>query len=154
MFYTAQVVEKKELPNAIFDEIPEGYTIYQLKVDNNTTYANSIYPGDKIDLWLKTTENGILVFGEFISNIEVLAVRDNAGQNVFDVTSGRTPAWLLFAVKTDLYRYLKLAESISGMTIIPVPKNNLANPDVGSTEYTSQELIDILDRQTLRMEAQ
>ena len=90
----------------------------------------------------------------FISNIEVLAVRDNAGQNVFDVTSGRTPAWLLFAVKTDLYRYLKLAESISGMTIIPVPKNNLANPDVGSTEYTSQELIDILDRQTLRMEAQ
>ena len=62
MFYTAQVVEKKELPNAIFDEIPEGYTIYQLKVDNNTTYANSIYPGDKIDLWLKTTENGIFSF--------------------------------------------------------------------------------------------
>ena len=30
MFYTTQVVEKKELPNAIFDEIPEGYTIYQL----------------------------------------------------------------------------------------------------------------------------
>lgn len=153
MFYTTQVVEKKELPNAIFDEIPEGYTIYQLKVDNNTTYANSIYPGDKIDLWLKTTENGVLVFGEFISNIEVLAVRDNAGQNVFDVTSGRTPAWLLFAVKTDMYRYLKLAENISGMSIIPVPKNNLVNPDVGSTEYSSQELVDILDRQTLRMGA-
>ena len=153
MFYTTQVVEKKELPNAIFDEIPEGYTIYQLKVDNNTTYANSIYPGDKIDLWLKTTENGVLVFGEFISNIEVLAVRDNAGQNVFDVTSGRTPAWLLFAVKTDMYRYLKLAENISGMSVIPVPKNNLVNPDVGSTEYSSQELVDILDRETLRMGA-
>ena len=153
MFYTAQVVEKKELPNAIFDEIPEGYTIYQLKVDNTTTYANSIYPGDKIDLWLKTTENGILVFGEFISNIEVLGVRDNNGQNVFDVTSGRTPAWLLFAVKTDMYRYLKLAESISGMSVIPVPKNNLVNPDVGSTEYSSQELIDILDRETTRMGA-
>ena len=153
MFYTAQVVEKKELPNAIFDEIPEGYTIYQLKVDNTTTYANSIYPGDKIDLWLKTTENGILVFGEFISNIEVLGVRDNNGQNVFDVTSGRTPAWLLFAVKTDMYRYLKLAENISGMSVIPVPKNNLVNPDVGSTEYSSQELIDILDRETTRMGA-
>ncbi len=153
MFYTAQVVEKKELPNAIFDEIPEGYTIYQLKVDNTTTYANSIYPGDKIDLWLKTTENGILVFGEFISNIEVLGVRDNNGQNVFDVTSGRTPAWLLFAVKTDMYRYLKLTESISGMSVIPVPKNNLVNPDVGSTEYSSQELIDILDRETTRMGA-
>lgn len=153
MFYTEQVVEKKELPNAIFDEIPEGYTIYQLKVDNTTTYANSIYPGDKIDLWLKTSENGILVFGEFISNIEVLAVRDSSGQNVFDVTSGRTPAWLLFAVKTEMYRYLKIAESISGLSIIPVPKNNLVNPDVGSTEYSSQELIDILDNQTMRMGA-
>ena len=153
MFYTSQVVEKKELPNAIFDEIPEGYTIYQLKVDNTTTYANSIYPGDIIDLWLKTTENGILVDGEFISNIEVLAVRDNAGQNVFDVASGRTPAWLLFAVKTDMYRYLKLAESISGMNIRPVPKNNLATSDVGSTEYSSQELVDLIDRQTQRMGA-
>ncbi len=153
MFYTTQVVEKKELPNAIFDEIPEGYTIYQLKVDNTTTYANSIYPGDKIDLWLKTTEDGILVFGEFISNIEVLAVRDSSGQNVFDVTSGRTPAWLLFAVKTDMYRYLKLAESISGVSIVPVPKNNLFETEVGSTEYSSQELIDILDHQTIRMGA-
>lgn len=153
MFYTTQVVEKKELPNAIFDEIPEGYTIYQLAVDENTTYANSIYPGDIIDLWLKTTENGLLVYGEFISNIEVLAVRDKSGQNVFDVTSGRKPAWLLFAVKTDMYRYLKLAENISGMVIRPVPKNNLVNPDIGSTQYSSQELIDLIDSQVQRMGA-
>ena len=149
MFYTSQVVEKKELPNAIFDEIPEGYTIYQLKVNETTTYANSIYPGDRIDLWLKTTQDGMLVFGEFISNIEVLAVRDKSGQNVFDVTSGRQPAWLLFAVKTDMYRYLKLAENIPGMNIIPVPKNNLVNPDIGSTEYSSQELIDLIESKTI-----
>ena len=153
MFYKTQVVEKKELPNAIFDEIPEGYTIYQLSVNEKTTYANSIYPGDKIDLWLKTTESGMLIFGEFISNIEVLAVRDRSGQNVFDVTSGRQPAWLLFAVKTDMYRYLKLAENISGMTISPVPKNNLVNPDIGSTEYSSQELKDLIDSHVQRMGA-
>lgn len=153
MFYSSQVVEKKELPNAIFDEIPEGYTIYQLAVNEKTTYANSIYPGDTIDLWLKTSEDSKLVFGEFISNIEVLAVRDKSGQNVFDVTSGRQPAWLLFAVKTDMYRYLKLAENISSMSIVPVPKNNLVNPDVGSTEYSSQELIDLIDSQVERMGA-
>ena len=153
MFYTTQVVEKKELPNAIFDEIPEGYTIYQLKVNETTTYANSIYPGDKIDLWLKTTDNGLLVFGEFISNIEVLAVRDSSGQNVFDVTSGRKPAWLLFAVKTDMYRYLKFAENISGMIVLRITKNNLLNPDIGSTQYSSQELIALIDSQVQRMGA-
>lgn len=152
MFYTTQVVEKKELPNAIFDEIPEGDTIYQLKVDNTSTYANSIFPGDKIDLWLKTTENGMLVFGEFISNIEVLAVRDSAGENVFDATSEKAPAFLLFAVKTDMYRYLKMAEYISGMSVIPVPKNNLLNPDVGSTQYSNDELLDIIKSQSTRKE--
>lgn len=152
MFYTTQVVEKKELPNAIFDEIPEGYTIYQLKVDNTSTYANSIFPGDIIDLWMKTTENGLLVFGEFISNVEVLAVRDSAGENVFDVTSGRTPAWLLFAVPTEMYRYLKMTEFISGVSVIPVPKNNLVNPDTGSTQYSSQELLNIIMNQSERME--
>ncbi|MBD8923619.1 hypothetical protein EGR52_09460 [bacterium] len=152
MFYTTQVVEKKELPNAIFDEIPEGYTIYQLKVDNTSTYANSIFPGDIIDLWMKTTENSLLVFGEFISNVEVLAVRDSAGENVFDVTSGRTPAWLLFAVPTEMYRYLKMTEFISGVSVIPVPKNNLVNPDTGSTQYSSQELLNIIMNESERME--
>lgn len=152
MFYTTQVVEKKELPNAIFDEIHEGYTIYQLKVDNTSTYANSIFPGDIIDLWMKTTENSLLVFGEFISNVEVLAVRDSAGENVFDVTSGRTPAWLLFAVPTEMYRYLKMTEFISGVSVIPVPKNNLVNPDTGSTQYSSQELLNIIMNESERME--
>ena len=95
----------------------------------------------------------MLIFGEFISNIEVLAVRDRSGQNVFDVTSGRQPAWLLFAVKTDMYRYLKLAENIPGMTISPVPKNNLVSADIGSTEYSSQELKDLIDSQVQRMGA-
>lgn len=151
MFYKSQVVEKKELPNAIFDEIPDGYTIYQLKVDNTTTYANSIYPGDKIDLWLNTTDNGLLVYGKFITNIEVLAVRDSAGQNVFDVNSGRTPAWLLFAVKTDMYRYLKIAEYISGMKILPVPTNNYYVTDTGSTQYTSDELKQMIESKSMSM---
>ena len=106
MFYKSQVVSKDKLINAIFDEIPEGYTIYQLKVDNTTTYANSIYPGDKIDLWLKTKNDGKYIYEEFITNIEVLSVKDSKGQNVFDVTTGRTPAVLVFAVPDELFAYL------------------------------------------------
>lgn len=151
MFYKSQVVEKKELPNSIFEEIEDGYTIYQLKVDNEKTLANSIYPGDTIDLWIKTESNGLLVFGKFISNIKVLAVRDSKGNNVFDVTSGRTPAWLLFAVKTDMYRYLKLAEFISGMEIRPVPSNNLMDEDIGATEYSNDQLKGLIDEQATEL---
>ena len=146
MFYTDQVVEKDELPNSVFEEIPDGYTIYQLAVNNETTYANSIFP----DIWLEykqnSTEGGKIIFGEFISSIEVLAVRDSKGQNVFDVTSGRTPAYLLFAVKTDLYRYLKIAEKISNMTIVPIPRNQQYTEDAGSTEYNNEQLINLITR--------
>lgn len=151
MFYTSQVVEKKELPNSIFDSIPDGFTIYQLKVNTETTYGKQIFPGDKINLWLRTKDNGLQVLGEFIKNIEVLAVRDSNGQNVFDVTSGRTPAWLLFAVPTEMYRYLKLAEYISGMTIEPVLVNNLNISDIGTTEYSSEELIELIKSHSREM---
>ena len=145
LFYQSQVVEKKELPNAIFDEIPDGYTIYQLKVNNEKTFANSIYPGDIIDLYLTTTDSGKLVFGKFITNIKVLAVRDSAGNNVFDVTSGRTPAWLLFAVETDMYQYLKIAE-FAGIEIMPNPSNNFLSEDIGTTEYSNEQIKTLIDK--------
>ena len=143
VFYKSQIVEKKDLPNSIFDSIKQGYTIYQLKVDNSTTFANSIFPDDIIDLWIRTTSTeGKLIYQEFISDIQVLAVRDSSGQNVFDVTSGRTPAWLLFAVKTDMYRYLKIAEYLPNIEILPLPTNNY-NTSAGiehEAVYANKEL--------------
>ena len=151
MFYSSQLVEKEELPNSIFDEIPDGYTIYQLKVNNTTTYANSIFPGDRIDLWMKANSDGMVVIGEFITSIEVLAVRDSQGQNVFDVTSGKTPAWLLFAVPTSMYRYLKVAEFISGMEIEPVPRNKQYTAESGETEISNQDLLQLIKNEVMDM---
>lgn len=151
MFYTSQIVEKEELPNSIFDEIPDGYTIYQLRVNNESTYANSIFPGDRIDLFMTTTQDDLIYFGEFIRSIEVLAVRDANGENVFDVTSGRTPAWLLFAVPTDMYRYLKVAEYIANVTITPVPRNRTYNTESGSTEITNEELLQMIQSHIMDM---
>ena len=151
MFYTSQIVEKEELPNSIFDGIPDGYTIYQLRVNNESTYANSIFPGDRIDLYMTTTQDDLIYFGEFIRSIEVLAVRDANGENVFDVTSGRTPAWLLFAVPTDMYRYLKVAEYIANVTITPVPRNRTYNTESGSTEITNEELLQMIQSHIMDM---
>lgn len=124
VFYKSQVVNKSELPNTIFDTIPKGYTIYGLGVNNHTTYGNSIYPGDKIDLYLKATdEDNRIMYGKFIQNIEVLAVRDGSGKDVFSGTTPRTPAELMFAVEDDMYELLSKAGFISGITIVPVPRN-------------------------------
>ena len=145
MFYKAQVISKDKLIERDLERVPENFKMYWLKANNKTTYANSIYPGDKIDLWLLTKVDGKWIYEEFIKNIEVLNVKDDKGQNVFDVTSGREPAWLSFAVNTEMYTYLKKAEYLANMTIYPVPVNKNNQDEEAKTEISNQELVKIID---------
>lgn len=149
MFYTSQVVKKDELIDRDLEIIPENYKIYWLEVDNTTTYANSIYPGDKIDLWLLTKVENNYVYEPFITNIEVLSVKDSKGQNVFDVNSGRTPAVLAFAVPNDIFVYLSKVGFLSGMKLYPVPINkNNADKDA-TTEISNKELQTLIDSKSI-----
>ena len=149
MFYTSQVVKKDELIDRDLEIIPENYKIYWLSVDNTTTYANSIYPGDKIDLWLLTKVENNYVYEPFITNIEVLSVKDSKGQNVFDVNSGRTPAVLAFAVPNDMFVYLSKVGFLSGMSLYPVPINkNNADKDA-TTEISNKELQTLIDSKSI-----
>ena len=130
-------------------DFPENYKIYWLSVDNTTTYANSIYPGDKIDLWLLTKVENNYVYEPFITNIEVLSVKDSKGQNVFDVNSGRTPAVLAFAVPNDIFVYLSKVGFLSGMSLYPVPINkNNADKDA-TTEISNKELQTLIDSKSI-----
>ena len=53
-FHKNQVVAKGSLPNSVLEDIEDGQTIYSLSVNNQSTYGNSIYPGDYIDLYFKS----------------------------------------------------------------------------------------------------
>lgn len=145
MFYTDQVVSASELTSRDLEIIPENYREYWLNVDNTTTYANSIYPGDKIDLWLKARIDGAYVYEEFIVNIEVINVKDADGNNVFDVSSGREPEWLSFAVPDEMYEYLKKIEYLSGTELFPVPKNSLQADSDAETDYANEQLKAYID---------
>ncbi len=145
MFYREQVVERSELQEREQEILPDDYTIYWLEVNNNTTYANSIYPGDKIDLWLKAEVNGNIVYDEFINSIEVVSIKDSRGQNVFDAESSGEPAILSFAVKFEMYEYLKLIEDISDMELFPVPRNELYTTEGAEVSYSNDLLKDLIN---------
>lgn len=149
MFYRSQVVEKKALPDAITDEIPDGYTLYQLKVNNDTTFANSILPDNRIDLYLKANENDKVVFGCLIKSIRVLAVRDSSGQDVFASSTPRTPSWLLFAVPNDMHHLLKAVDFLSDMTLFPIPRNRHYTKAQGETEVDSDYLRMLIENRTI-----
>lgn len=139
VFYSSQVVAKEDLPNTLFEGLEEGYTAYSLAVDNHSTFGNSIYPGDKIDLYMKATdEDGKLMYGLLIKSITVLGVRDSSGKDVFKLGSTSTPSELIFGVEDEMYELLKKAEFLSGITLVPVIRGGEyteAGAEVKTVEY-------------------
>ena len=53
LFFKRSVVEKEQLPANIILDYPKGYVLYNLSVDTASTYGNSVYPGNYIDIYLK-----------------------------------------------------------------------------------------------------
>ena len=153
MFYREQIVERSELKEREQEDLPDGYTIYWLEVNNNTTYANSIYPGDKIDLWLKAEIDSMIVYDEFINSIEVVSVKNSSGDNVFDMENGGEPRYLSFAVTDDMYYYLELAEEL-GMELYPVPRNKLYTTDGAEVSYSNELLKQLIDSQAADLRPQ
>lgn len=148
-FYKIAIMSADEMPNSTFDSIPDGYTLYNMNVTFESTYANSIFPGDYIDLFVRTEdESGLLVYGKFIQSIKVLAVKDSQGQNVFETTiESRVPSQLLFSVPEDLYLLLKKAEYL-GIQIVIVPRNENYSAEKGETLKSSAWLEQLILDQT------
>ena len=149
LFYKEAIMTAEDMPDSAFDSIPDGETIYNLSVSQDSTYGNSIFPDDYIDLYLRTTsEDGKLLYGKFIQSIKVLGVKDSSGRNVFETTvETRTPARLLFAVPEDLYLLLKKAEYL-GLQIVIVPRNNNYTAKAGETLVSSDYLKKLVLDQT------
>ena len=107
-----------------FSNIPDGYTIYRLEVDFDSTYGNSIYPGNYIDLYVKmANDNNKVIFGRLIKSIQVLSVVDSEGNNVFESSeSARKPRYMFFAVPDSIHDLLVSAEN-TNVKIMPIPRN-------------------------------
>ncbi len=142
-FYSELLIDESQMPNSIFSDLQDGYTVYALDVDNKKTMANSIMPGDDIDLYMQSTDeddDGKLIYGRFIKQIQVLAVRDGSGNNVFaDKDHPLESKYLLFAVPEDLFLLLKKAEYL-GINIEPIGRNESYTVNAQATEISNEEL--------------
>ena len=124
LIYQSQIVRQEELPDSFLIDIEEGYIPYNFDVDIKSTYGNSIYPGNYVDVYFKGIQDGKLMFGRLLENVKVLAVKDSSGRHVFETNdSDRTPSQIIFAVTPEIHLLLRKAEYINGVEIILVPNN-------------------------------
>lgn len=162
LFYSRSVVEKDQLPDSIILDYPKGYTLYNLAVDSRSTYGNSIYPGNYIDIYLKITrkvadgstnqDDNKIMYAKFIENVKVLAVRDSSGKNVFANTDEEvTPAMIIFALPEEDYVLLKKAEVLAtyNSEIVPVPTAESLEDDPADVQVSSKSLKDYINQITV-----
>lgn len=149
LFYSDLLVAEEDLPDAIFYDVNEGERVVSFPVNMETTYGNSIMPSNKVDIYVKLiNEEGKVVYGEFYEKIEVLGVKDNNGNNVFENSQEvRTPAYIYFSLeeaKYLLFSSLQYIQNYYGeyeIEIVLVPNTvEFDAEDVTATEVTSDYL--------------
>lgn len=104
IFYDNFITNEQDLPDALLKDIEEGYILTQIKVNYETTYGNSIMPDNKIDIYFRANDNdGKAMFGQFVEDVKVLAVKDSAGNDVFGVTEPTEPSYIYVALPERLF---------------------------------------------------
>lgn len=163
LFYERTVVEKEELPANIILDYPSGYVLYNMRVNTQTTYGNSIYPGNYIDIYLKvetldTTQNQTqssdakVMLGKLLSHVKILAVKDEEGKPVFDdLEEKRTPSMIIFAIPEEYYILLSKASYLRTYSsqLIPVPTNESLKENPGEVEMSSESLKEWINNVTV-----
>lgn len=153
MFYEEAVTNKEALPNYILSLLKEGEFAVSYDL-SETEYTNGwgIMPGDKIDFYMRvTSDEGSVMLGKFLENVEIIAVTDDAGNNVYEVNDGsRTPSKLIFGVKEDIFLLLLRANYID-IEMFPVQHGAWIDDSEATTKLTTQELIDYIKARTVQL---
>ena len=153
IFYMDAVTTWEDLPSSLYSDIPDGNTIVALPVTLDTTYGNSIYPGNYIDLYYKTIlSSGKIMIGKFVESINVLAVVDSSGNNIFETIKVESqPAYLIFSVDEETHLLLRKAGYLDG-TIFPVPRNADYSKNPKKTRIVSAVITKHINDQAINLE--
>lgn len=156
LFYRNTLLTWDELPSSLYENIPDGNTIVTLKVDLDSTYGNSIFPGNYIDLYYRGVDNdGKIIVAKFIESIKVSAVVDSSFNNIFEKSSNvPNPTYLVFDVPEDMFLLLRKALFIDSSSIFPVPRNAEYSKNPKETRIVNSYIRNLITNKTINVSLQ
>ena len=161
IFYTDLLIEEDSLPDAALQKIEDGDKLVSYRVDTESTYGNSLMPGNLVDVYVKTLNtDGKIVYGKLMEQVEVLAVKDVDGKNVFDSTDEvLIPAYLYFGLPENKYllfsalNYIKEELKEYNIEIVFVP-NTMSYEDKTAVQVSSTYLYNYIVRNIQKIDNQ
>ncbi len=153
MFYSETLTTEKALPNYLLKTLKEGEFLVTYDLKSSDIAASwGIMPGDKIDLYMRvTSDEGSIMLGKFLENVEVLDVVDSNGNSTYDVNDGsRSADKLVFAAQEDIFLLLLRSNYLS-IELFPVQHGAWINDDDKTITLTTQELIDYIKSRVVQL---
>ena len=169
LFYERTVVEKEQLPANIILDYSKGDELFNLSVSTESTYGNSVYPGNYVDIWIKAiykipdeawatgafniADANKVMYSKLIKNVKVLAVKDSEGNAVFsNLDEEKAPAMIIFAVPEEMFILLKKAQNMqtyeTSIEIVPTNESLKDNP-AGSAVVASDKMKEWINDNTV-----
>ena len=157
LFYEGVIVRYEDLADSFLIEMPKDkdgnyMTAYNFKVDTQSTYGNSIYPGNYVDIYFVGREDEKIVYGKLATNVKALAVKTGDGKHVFEnINANLQPSQIILAVTDELSRLLRISESINDARLILVPTNVAyihESTEEITTEVTGTEIKEYIEKYT------
>lgn len=161
IFYTDLLIEEDSLPDAALQKIEDGDKLVSYRVDTESTYGNSLMPGNLVDVYVKILNtDGKIVYGKLMEQVEILAVKDVDGKNVFDSTEEvLVPAYLYFGLPENKYllfsalNYIKEELKEYNIEIVFVP-NTMSYEDKTAVQVSSTYLYNYIVRNIQKIDNQ
>lgn len=156
MFYKSAVVSEDEKIDIAYTKLKKDQVLYNFPVTITTTYGNTITPDSYVDIYMKAVDdNGEIMVGKLLENVNILAVKDSSGDDVFaDLSNKKTPAFLYFGVTSDIHILLRKASYLKSKSVelFPVPHGVAVDSDELNIRVSTQYLRDFINAHTVMID--
>ncbi len=160
-FYSSALTDEEPSPDAIFKELGENQVAVTIAVDLESTYGNSIMPGNFVDIYVRANKinskgNIEYLIGPLVYNAKVLAVKDSSGKSVFaDKDAFGVPNMFIFGMDANINTIMLKAKLLGSteynLELFPVVNSKF---DIAENEtmLSQNEIKDLIENATVKIE--
>lgn len=137
LFFYSTAITWQEMPDSAWADVSDDFSVVSLPITDGVSqlYANTIFPGDKIDIYVKYSEEGsgdTPIYGPLFTAVTVLAVKDQDGNHIFKKGPEQQQAQaLIFALDhtnkngegNNFLIFEKALKIFGSSNMVPVPRN-------------------------------
>jgi len=125
MFYQSMLYDRKTLPDYPSLLLKTGQVGFAVATDIIKSLGNSLVVGQKVDIYVTiTTPTRNVIADCLVQQVRIIGIKDRNGLDLQHEKSNGVPFVVVLAVDENVIDYLKVANKIGMIDLLPTPINH------------------------------